>query len=251
MSDLGYYQSKLEWHVIGCFLQQCNNIWINFELRPSSHAHNFYPRLNPIWKDNHKAAGRQSYSQSRTQSQTQSQNQFQRQSHDVLESVPQCTHLFLPISNSLAWPPSHSHILSASLRNKLAFPECTRTNPPQGAVQMPRKITSRCLAVFLCYLGGNLAGTRSTSDCGFLCCPIIKTRQPSQFNLYFWGILLFGQSSLKYRNIKCTLYSWEVQSMFLPIYSWFFPFPTFWHQMTDEMSKNNLALTVNSRRPTT
>ena len=60
----------------------------------------------------------------------------------MFENVPQCTHLPLPISHSLAWPPSHSHILSASLRNKLAFPECTRTNPPQGAVQMPRKITT-------------------------------------------------------------------------------------------------------------
>ena len=131
--------------------------------------------------------------------------------------------MLLPISHSLAWPPSHSHILSASLRNKLAFPECTRTNPPQGAVQMPRKITTslqqnawlyfsvftkidqiarfkrseethrlvvaRCLAVFLCYLDGNLVGTISTSDCGFFSCAIFKTRQTGQFGLYFLGSL--------------------------------------------------------------
>ena len=51
-------------------------------------------------------------------------------------------HTLAPTYLTFSWPPLHSHILSASLRNKLAFPECTRTNPPQGAVQMPRKITT-------------------------------------------------------------------------------------------------------------
>ena len=125
---------------------------------------------------------------------------------DNLKMCWKHTHLVLPISRSLAWPPSHSHILSASLRNKLAFPECTRTNPPQGAVQMPRKITPRCLAVFLCYLDGNLVGTRSTSDCGFFSCAIFKTRQTGQFGLYFLGSLKQCMGVLNSRKVFGSLH---------------------------------------------
>ena len=177
-------------------------------------------------------------------------------------------HTLAPTYLTFSWPPSHSHILSASLKNKLAFPECTRTNPPQGAVQMPRKITTslwhivwmyfsvftkideitrfkrseetphivvapciawlyffviwmeiwlgqnivdildiycgynhlvvaHCLAVFLCYLDGNLAGTISTSDCGFFCCAIIKTSHQANLIYIFEAVLNSGSFEFK------------------------------------------------------
>ena len=114
---------------------------MNFELRPSSHAHGFHPRLNLIWKDNHKTGWETIIkSISNTISNTISKS--------ISKTISRCVgkrpamHTLAPTYLTFSWPPSHSHILSASLRNKLAFPECTRTNPPQGAVQMPRKITT-------------------------------------------------------------------------------------------------------------